>query len=113
MDVSAQLDNRRILSCRKGKTMYGMPMFYTLQLADGLTTLIFLTLGISEGNPLVRFAMSHTNPIAGLLIAKAICIAAGIACSMSGRMEAVKKLNFIFAVIVAWNLTNIVLRTLA
>lgn len=93
--------------------MGGMPMFYFLQVADGLTTLIFLTLGISEGNPLVRLAMTQTNPFAGLLIAKAICIAAGIACSLSGRTGAVKKINFIFALIVVWNLTNIGLRSLA
>ena len=92
--------------------MSGMAIFYVLQLADGLTTLIFLTLGISEGNPLVRFAMTLTNPLAGLLIAKSVCVAFGIVCSVSGRMAAVRKLNFIFGLIVAWNLTAIGLRTL-
>ena len=93
--------------------MGGMATFYFLQIADGLTTLIFLMLGISEGNPLVRLVMTQTNPITGLLVAKAICIGAGIMCSMSGRMWVVKKLNIIFVLVVAWNLASIGLQALA
>jgi multisubunit Na+/H+ antiporter MnhG subunit len=87
--------------------MYGMAMFYFLQVADGLTTLIFLMLGISEGNPVVHFAMAQTNPVVGLVIAKTICIGAGILCSMSGRTWAIRKLNLIFTAVVLWNIASI------
>src|SRR4051812_37244834 len=55
----------------------GISIFYLLQLADGLTTLIFLTLGIAEGNPIVHFVMAQTNPVAGLLLSKLVCITVG------------------------------------
>jgi hypothetical protein len=87
--------------------MSGMAMFYFLQLADGLTTLIFLMLGISEGNPVVHFAMAHTNPVTGLVVAKSICVAVGIVCSVSGRMWAIQKLNLIFTFVVVWNVASI------
>jgi hypothetical protein len=88
-------------------SMSGMAMFYFLQLADGLTTLIFLMLGISEGNPIVHFAMAHTNPVTGLVVAKFICVALGLMCSVSGRMWAIQKLNLIFTFVVVWNLASI------
>jgi hypothetical protein len=87
--------------------MRSMAMFYFLQAADGLTTLIFMMLGISEGNPLVHFAMAQTNPVTGLLVAKSICVGGGVLCSLSGRMWAIKKLNLVFALVVVWNLASI------
>jgi hypothetical protein len=82
-----------------------LTQFSYLQLLDMLTTLAFLTTGVHEANPLVRLAISTTHsPLVGLLGVKVCACAAAIYCSMSGRTRVLARMNFLFAVLVVWNL---------
>jgi len=81
-----------------------------LQVLDFLTTVAFLLNGVREGNPLVRFAMQASpNPMVGLLLVKLAAVALGIFCWMQGRNHVLRRINILFAVIVAWNLAALIL----
>ena len=81
-----------------------------LQVLDFLTTVAFLVQGVQEGNPLVRLAMQVTsNPMVGLLIVKLLAVGLGVYCWHGGRERTLKKINLLFAVVVAWNLISLIL----
>ena len=81
-----------------------------LQVLDLLTTIAFLIHGIQEGNPLVRLAMKVTpNPIVGLVVVKGLAVALGLVCWLSGRDRALNRINIVFAIVVAWNLSALIL----
>jgi hypothetical protein len=82
--------------------------FSYLQLLDVLTTLLFLTMGVREGNPIVRFAMAASpSPIGALLLLKIGAVAAAVYCSVSGRHRVLFRINLLFAALVVWNLIAI------
>jgi len=84
-----------------------------LQVLDFLTTVAFLVQGVREGNPLVRLAMQFTpNPMIGLLIVKVAAVGLGIYCWHGGRGRMLQRINWLFALVVAWNLVSLILGSL-
>ena len=84
-----------------------------LQVLDFLTTIAFLVNGVAEGNPLVRFALSaSSNPITGLLAVKALALLLGVYCWRLGKLQLLKRINFLFAALIAWNLVALILGTI-
>jgi hypothetical protein len=86
-------------------------VFSCLQILDVISTEAFLTLGVSEGNPLVRasFAMG-SNPIAGLLLTKLLAVSIAVCCWLKGRERVLNRASFVFALVIVWNLSIVVLR---
>ena len=69
------------------------------------TTLAFLAAGVQEGNPLVALAMSVApTPLQALLAVKVIALLSGYQCWRTGRRTLLARVNWCFAVLVAWNL---------
>lgn len=81
-----------------------------LQVLDFLTTIAFIVHGVSEGNPVVRFALRYApHPVGGLLVVKAAALALGVYCWKRDRERLLIRMNVLFAVVVAWNLTALIL----
>jgi len=86
--------------------------FSYLQILDFLTTVAFLLHGVREGNPLVRLALSAgANPLASLLAVKLLAIMLGLYCWYRGRRQLLFRINILFALLVAWNLVALILRS--
>ena len=80
-----------------------------LQMLDFMTTLAFLLNGVGEANPVVRFALQYSpNPVGGLLVVKLVALALGVYCWRAGRQRLLGRINFLFAVLVAWNLLALI-----
>jgi len=76
---------------------------------DLMTTVAFLLHGIQEGNPLVRYALSFSsNPLSGLVVVKGLALGLGIYCWRCGRERLLTRINFLFAIVVAWNLAALI-----
>jgi hypothetical protein len=86
----------------------GFQVFVALQCLDALTTLIFLSRGVTEGNPVVSGMMPfvHAQWI-GLFAAKSLAMLIGFYCYRHGKFAALRIANFGYAAIVAWNLLTI------
>lgn len=85
-----------------------------LQMLDFLTTIAFLVNGVREGNPLVRLALNlGTNPIAGLILVKFLAILLGLYCWRMGRQQLLERMNILFALLIAWNLVALIIRTVS
>ena len=83
--------------------------FSYLQFLDFLTTVAFLLLGIQEGNPLVRLAISVApTPLYGLVLVKIMALCLGMYCLKLGKLRLLSKMNLLFAVVVAWNLVALI-----
>jgi hypothetical protein len=81
-----------------------------LQVLDFLTTVAFLINGVREGNPFVRLALGYTpHPLGGLLAVKMLAVGLGLYCWKNGRQKLLGRINFLFAVVVAWNLAALIL----
>ena len=79
--------------------------FVCLQAMDTLTTLLFLRHGVSEANPLMRAALSIAgNPAMALALPKIFAIVLALYAWRSGRRQLLRRMNFLFALFVAWNL---------
>lgn len=80
-----------------------------LQVLDFLTTIAFLVNGVDEGNPLVRWALEIApSPVQGLLVVKLIAVALGIYCWRVQKHRLLTRINIMFAVVVAWNITALI-----
>jgi hypothetical protein len=85
--------------------------FSYLQLLDVLTTLIFLTGGVKEANPVVRLALAVCpSPLIGLLSLKLFAIAMAVYCWRTARTRLLSLANLFFAALVAWNLLALLAR---
>lgn len=83
-----------------------------LQVLDFLTTVAFMINGVREGNPLVRLAVHYApDPLGGLIAVKAAAVALGLFCWVRGRERLLSRMNFLFAVLVAWNLAALIIAT--
>ena len=83
-----------------------------LQMLDFLTTIAFIVNGVREGNPLVRFALTMgANPIGGLVLIKLLAVILGIYCWRMGRQQLLSRINILFALLIAWNLVALIIRT--
>ena len=86
--------------------------FSYLQLLDLLTTIAFLLHGIEEANPVVRLLLRFwPDPIAALASVKAAALMLGIYCWRAGRTRLLARINVLFAIVVAWNLTMLIIGT--
>jgi len=85
--------------------------FICLQVLDALTTMLFLGRGVAEGNPLVRAALdaSQLGPALPLAAIKLAGIAAASYAYRSGRWKMLRRVNWLFALCVAWNLAAVVM----
>lgn len=84
-----------------------------LQILDFLTTVAFLLNGVEEGNPLVRMAIKLApNPLVGLVMVKLAAVGLGLYCWWAGRGSVLGKINWLFAAVVAWNLTALIIGSL-
>ena len=91
-----------------------MLQYSYLQVLDFLTTIAFLLNGVKEGNPLVRLAIDYSpNPITGLLAVKVAALGLGLYCWRGGKLRLLGRMNLMFAAIVAWNLTALIVGTAA
>jgi hypothetical protein len=83
-------------------------LFVALQFCDALTTLIFLRQGVSEANPLVRFALSRSaSPALALLAVKAAGCGLAYLAWRSQRRRLLVRVNCFLALCVACNLVAI------
>lgn len=88
--------------------MTTLVQFAFLQTLDILTTLVFLSLGVQEANPLVQWAMAHVGTAAGgLLLVKVAAIGLALFCWRRQRMSLLSRANLFFTCLVLWNLTAI------
>lgn len=91
-----------------------LAQFAYLQLLDLLTTIAFLVNGGGEANPIVRFVIHQSpNPIGGLVGIKVFAILLGIYCWRRGRTRVLSSINGMFALVVAWNLAALIVRSVA
>ncbi len=75
---------------------------------DALTTVVFLHLGVQEGNPLIRAALAgFATPELALALPKIVAVALGLLAWRSGRMRLLRTMNVLFALCVAWNVVAI------
>lgn len=84
-----------------------------LQLADLLTTLVFLSLGSQEANPIIRFFMRSMGALWGLLFAKFVI--AGLlveATFILKKSKLIKFANWGYMIVIIWNLFAIWARVL-
>ncbi len=83
-----------------------------LQVLDFLTTVAFLINGVSEGNPIVNWAINvFPSPLAGLAAVKLVALALGIYCWQTAKGQLLSRINIAFAILVAWNLLSLILKT--
>ena len=84
--------------------------FTYLQLLDILTTVAFLLQGVSEGNPIVRWAMANgPGPVESLILLKAGAVCLAAFCVLRARHRLLRGVNVFFALLVAYNLVAIIL----
>jgi hypothetical protein len=85
--------------------------FSYLQLLDILTTLVFLSGGAKEANPVVRLAFAVSpSPLIGLLSLKLFAIAMAVYCWRTSRTRLLNLANVFFAALVTWNLLALLAR---
>jgi hypothetical protein len=85
--------------------------FSYLQLLDILTTLVFLSGGVQEANPVVRFVLAVSpSPLLGLLSIKLFAVALAVYCWRTARTRLLNLANVFFAALVTWNLLALLAR---
>lgn len=78
---------------------------FLLQAGDLATTLLFLSRGVAEGNPLVRAALAApVHPALTLLAIKAAACGMAWFAWKTGRHRLITRANVLFGLCVAWNL---------
>ena len=91
-----------------------LPVFVILQCLDVLTTLVFLSRGVTEGNPLINSLLSLEHaPWIGLLAAKLTATLLGVYCYRNGRITTLRLANAGYFLIVGWNLIAIAATAIA
>ena len=83
-----------------------MTVFFSLQALDVLTTLIGLRMGAREASLFVGRLLT-LGPISGLLVSKCFAVILAAAALGFHRPRVIVFLNLMFAVVIAWNLLNI------
>jgi hypothetical protein len=89
-----------------------LAQYSVLQLLDLITTLVFLSAGVQEGNPVILQAMRWAeDPFGALLGVKLIALAMGVYCWCAGRHSLLRRANWLFAALVTWNAVAIYVAT--
>jgi len=84
--------------------------FVYLQVLDVLTTLTFLTQGVGEANPVVRWAMSVSpNALTGLVVVKLFAVGFALTCVYRSRLALLKGVNYCFAGLIVYNMIVIII----
>ena len=85
-----------------------LPVFLALQCLDVLTTLIFLSKGVREGNPLYSLALPYVHAQwIGLIAVKLLAMFIGYWCYRTGKIGTLRLANIGYSAIVVWNLLTI------
>jgi hypothetical protein len=84
-----------------------LQIFFALQAADLVTTLIFRSIGIAETNPLAGFLMEHFGTLVGLLLLKSAAICIAWVSGVAAHSNFMRKINIFYCVIVAVNYLTI------
>jgi hypothetical protein len=85
--------------------MTALLLFVFLQFCDLVTTVAFLRHGVSEANPIVRFALTFSaNPAFPLVALKLAACGLAWLGWRSGRRRLLRHVNVVFGVCVVWNL---------
>jgi hypothetical protein len=85
-----------------------LSLFIFLQCLDLLTTLVFISEGLTEGNPIVNWALSYAHaPWVGLIVTKLTAGLIGQYCYTSGRTNLLRRANLGYSLVVGWNLMGI------
>jgi hypothetical protein len=82
-------------------------LFVLLQVLDFLTTLVGLRMGGKELSPFIAWLMHMADPIVGLTAAKVVGFALGGYCIWKRKMRVIHWVNYVFVVLVVWNVLNI------
>ena len=85
-----------------------LSLFIYLQLLDLLTTVLFLKMGLVEGNWLAA-TLIRWSPLFGILAAKAATIVVGIIAVWLHKDRLMRLANFGYSGVVAWNLVVMIL----
>jgi len=85
-----------------------LPIFFVLQFVDFLTTLVGLSIGASEANPVVRyFLASGAGPVLSVASSKVIAVVLGAICLYIQRPHVIRWINYWYAALAAWNVVVI------
>jgi hypothetical protein len=85
-----------------------LPVFILLQCLDLLTTLVFISRGLTEGNPIVHWALYFTGvPWVGMVLMKLVASLIGLYCYTNGRVNLLRRANMAYSLVVGWNLLGI------
>jgi len=83
-------------------------VYFSLQLCDLATTMLFMRHGIGEGNPLVAALIRISDqPAVALVLVKAVGCGLAVYAWRSRRMRFLRRVNLFFALCVCWNLLAI------
>ncbi|HYP08172.1 MAG TPA: DUF5658 family protein [Bryobacteraceae bacterium] len=81
-----------------------LALYATLQILDLITTMLFLSMGVQEGNPLVVQAIRWAgDPFQALVWVKLLAFLIGAYCWSAGRVGLLRRANGLFALLVIWN----------
>ena len=98
------------MEAEKGEAMSLLLQFVYLQILDVLTTIAFLMQGVSESNPVVKWAIREApHPIGGFLLLKLFAVLLAVYCVLRARDALLRKVNVFFAFLVAYNLVALIL----
>lgn len=89
----------------------GFKLAVGLQIADLLTTLFFLSIGVEEGNPIIRSLFTVFPPLVSLLIVKSVGVT--LVTLQYARGGSFVKLNVLYGCLILWNLTAICVQLLS
>jgi len=81
-------------------------LFILLQLMDVATTIVAISLGGDEKNPLVSYLM-NVGPIAGLLISKLVVIGIAVVGALMSKYKGIRWANVAFTAVIIWNVSII------
>jgi len=87
--------------------------FAYLQVLDVLTTIAFLTQGVSEANPVIRWVIREgPSPLPSLLLIKLFGVSLALFCVYHSRHSLLRRVNLFFAALVAYNLVALIIATM-
>jgi hypothetical protein len=83
-------------------------LFVILQCCDLATTLLFLHLGVNEGNPLVSAALrAAVNPALPLTLLKLTACGMAFAAWRTRRVRLLRLVNIFYLCCIGWNLAAV------
>ena len=102
-------DSKALLVAKPRHAMKALVVLFAyLQLMDFLTTLVVLSHGGREMNPIVA-ELIEMHPLLGLLTAKLFAMALAVFCALSGRDKLLMRAILIYAVLVVWNVLTLII----